>query len=653
MPKFSVKKPLTVFIAAVLIIVLGAISFVKMTPDLLPNIDMPYVVVMTAYPGASPEKVEEEVSKPLEQSLATLENIKNVSSISGENYSVVFLEFEDEVNMDTVSVDIMSNVDLIKGAWNENVATPFILKINPNMVPAVVAAVSFDGKDAKELSQFLSDQLLDELNGITGSAKVDTSGLITKTINVTISQEKIDKLNNKLLGGANSALANSQAQLLNGQKKLDKAKAELNKKKNDLAAAKEKAYDQVAQGKAEISEGLAQLSTLKTMVSMLEANAASLQSQIQLAEQGKLPGVNVSDLKAQLESTNSTLNSIKAMVGDLDQQISDLKKNYAEAEKGAMKAQDQFASFESQIEAGYKQIADGQAQLDQGKAQMREATAGALAQAGIAGYITMDSVASILKAQNFDMPAGYAASGEDKVLVSVGDELKTEKEIANMPLFNVPGIGNIKLKDVAAVALMDNSKDVYANINGRGGVLLTFSKQSNYATTTAANNIQDKFTELEEKYPGLHFTTLMSQGEYIYIIINAILESLLWGALFAIIILLLFLRRIKPTIITLLSIPISLTFAIVLMYFTGVTVNMMSLSGLAISVGMLVDNSVVVIENIYRFRKQGVPPKKAAVAGARQVSMAITASTLTTMCVFLPIVLLFLRCSGLSHRKDF
>lgn len=638
MPKFSVRKPLTVFVAVVLIIVLGVVSFIKMTPDLLPSIDMPYVVVMTTYPGASPEKVEEEVSKPLEQALSTLDNIKNVTSMSGENYSVVFMEFTNDVNMDTVSVDILSNIDLIKGAWSENVGDPFILKMNPNMIPVVVAAVSYDGKDAKKLSQFVNDELLDELDGITGSAKVDTSGLINTTINVTISQDKIDKLNNKLLGGANSQLANSQNQLLAGQKKLDQAKAELNKKKQDLAKAKEKAYDQVAQGKAQIDEGMAQLSTLKTMVSMLEMSTSTLKSQIQMAEQGKLPGANVSELKAQLETSESALTAIKTMVGDLDQQISDLKKTYVETEKGSMTAQDQFANFERQIDAGYQQIAQGQAQLDQGKAQMRAATQGALAQAGIAGYITMDSVAGILKAQNFDMPAGYVASGEDKVLVSVGDEVASEKEIANMPLFNIPGVGSIKLKDVATVAVIDNSKEVYANINGQGGVLLTFSKQSNFATTTAANNIEDKFKALEEKYDGLHFTTLMSQGEYIYIIINAILESLLWGALFAILILLLFLRKIKPTLITLLSIPISLTFAIVLMYFTGVTINMMSLSGLAISVGMLVDNSVVVIENTYRLRRQGVEPKKAAVAGAHQVAMAITSSTLTTICVFLPIV---------------
>ena len=131
---------------------------------------------------------------------------------------------------------------------------------------------------------------------------------------------------------------------------------------------------------------------------------------------------------------------------------------------------------------------------------------------------------------------------------------------------------------------------------------------------------------------------LMDQGDYIYLIVETILSSLLWGALFSVVVLFLFLRDWRPTVITLLSIPVSVIFAVVLMYFTGVTINMISLSGLAVSVGMLVDNSVVVIENIYRLRAKGATIVQAAVSGAQQVLGAVTASTLTTVCVFAPIV---------------
>ena len=144
--------------------------------------------------------------------------------------------------------------------------------------------------------------------------------------------------------------------------------------------------------------------------------------------------------------------------------------------------------------------------------------------------------------------------------------------------------------------------------------------------------------ELEEKYDGLKFMNLYSQGDYIAVIIGSVLQNLLMGAALAIIILFLFLRDIKPTVIVACSIPVSVIFAIVMMYFSGISLNMISLSGLAIGVGMLVDNSVVVIENIYRLRSKGISAPAAAVNGARQVAGAIAASTLTTICVFVPIV---------------
>lgn len=137
--KFSVKKPLTVLVAVILVLILGFVSFTSMTPDLLPNMDFPMAVLMTTYPGASSEEVETTVTKPLEQSMATLENINAVTSSSGENYSILFLEFNDSVNMDAISVDIREKISLIEGAWPESVGTPYLMKINPNILPVMIA----------------------------------------------------------------------------------------------------------------------------------------------------------------------------------------------------------------------------------------------------------------------------------------------------------------------------------------------------------------------------------------------------------------------------------------------------------------------------------------------------------------------------------
>ena len=205
-------------------------------------------------------------------------------------------------------------------------------------------------------------------------------------------------------------------------------------------------------------------------------------------------------------------------------------------------------------------------------------------------------------------------------------------------LCKLDGIGDIRLKDVAKVTKIDDSSDSYGRVNGNDAILLNVSKASTAGTSTVSKECNAKMKELEKKYSGLRFTNLMDQGEYIDLIIHSVLSNLLWGALLAIIVLIIFLRDLRPTAVVAFSIPLSVLFAIVLMYFTNITLNVISLSGLALGVGMLVDNSIVVIENIYRLRNKGVSAARAAVMGANQVAGAIFSSTLTTVCVFLPIV---------------
>ena len=181
------------------------------------------------------------------------------------------------------------------------------------------------------------------------------------------------------------------------------------------------------------------------------------------------------------------------------------------------------------------------------------------------------------------MPAGYVSENGADYLVSVGDTFSDISELRTPHGYGSEHrrpLEPIRLSDVADVEIADNSDETYAKINGSDGVLLVFSKQSSYSTAGVSGNIAARMAELEKQYDGLHFTSLMDQGDYIHLVINSILENLLLGAVFAILILFLFLRDIRPTFITLCSIPISVVFAVVLMYFSGVTLNMLSLSGL-------------------------------------------------------------------------
>lgn len=638
MPKFSVKKPMTVFVVVVIIVALGIVSTLNMTPDLLPSIDLPYVVVMTTYPGATPEEVESAVTRPLEKNLATLENLKSIQSISNANYSLIMLEFESDSNMDTAVVNTLQGVDLVEGTWDEEIGSPNILKINPTMMPIAVAAVSMEGTTTEKMSSFVKDTLMNQLEGTTGVASISAGGLIESKVNVVISEDKIEKLNQKLLEKANPELADARAELKDGMKQLKTAEAELSQSRAELEKKKGETYDQLAEASANLDAAVAQASALATQIKTLEGQKMAIETQIQQGAYGPELGVSLEDLQSQLSDVSTQLSMLQMDSTAAEDQVSQLKEAYQQAERGSYTAMDSFDDAYAQLDQAQSRISSQKAKLNSAMDQLDEAGNSTLLKEGLSSMITTDMVSGVLQGQNFSMPAGYVQSSDNRYLVSIGDKLENTEDLKELYLFAADGLGDVYLEDVADVFLSDNSDAVYASINGQPGVLLTFSKQSNYATATVSDHLKDKFAELEEEYEGLTFTSLMDQGDYIYLIIRSIMSSLGWGALFAVLILFLFLRDLKPTFTTLLSIPISIVFALVMMYFSGVTLNMISLSGLAVAVGMLVDNSIVVIENIFRLRRSGVPAAKAAVTGAKQVAGAITSSTLTTICVFVPIV---------------
>ena len=253
----------------------------------------------------------------------------------------------------------------------------------------------------------------------------------------------------------------------------------------------------------------------------------------------------------------------------------------------------------------------------------------------------MTTLQQLIYAQNFSMPAGYIEGGDgddNRYIVKVGDAFADADELKNMVLCNVDGIGDVRLSDVAEVEMTDNADDAYAKVDKNRAVLLSLYKSSTSSTSTVSNASSAAMETMMAENEGLHLTPIMDQGDYIKLIVNSVLSNLIEGAALAIIVLALFLKDLRPTIVVAISMPLSVLFAIVLMYFTGITFNILSLSGLALGVGMLVDNSVVVIENIYRLRGRGVPAARASVQGARQVAGSIVSSTLTTICVFLPLV---------------
>ncbi len=223
------------------------------------------------------------------------------------------------------------------------------------------------------------------------------------------------------------------------------------------------------------------------------------------------------------------------------------------------------------------------------------------------GSAKLDTAQAQFYAQNFSMPAGYIKVGEEKVSVKVGEKFIDLQALENLMLVDmgIDGVEPVYLKDVADFSIKDNADESFVKINGNDGIVLSFQKSSVASTSQVSKNITAAIKEFSEKTEGLHISKLMDQGDYINMIINSVLANLVYGGITALIVLAVFLKSVRPTVIIAFSIPLSLLFAIVLMYFSGVTLNMISLAGLALAVGMLVDNSIVVIENIYRLRSMG------------------------------------------------
>lgn len=790
MEKFSVKKPFTILVMVVAIIILGFVSLSGMTTDLLPKMSLPYLLVITTYPGASPEKVESSVSEPVESALGSISGVKNVYSMSYENYGIVELEFADGTDMDSAMVKVSSALDSVKSALPEECGSPNIMEISMDMMASVYLAASYEGKDIQETSRFVEDTLIPYLERQEGVTSISDIGIVENSISVDLNQDKIDVLNEKILAKTNDAfadavdqlndakkqlleseqkLADSTQELVDGQKdiddgrtKLDDAQKELDEQKEKLEDAKDSLEDQKKDTEnklATASQALDQLNALQTDLLTLQAQEASLKATItqiekSLEEQGKttndIPDVvagldqmstvltsslmNLTDqnstyVNSALAAANpamslhrlgideatwdtltpegrkellqktaagyqtqkallsgykdyvSSLNSLQVEKAGVQAAVSaaeaELKKSgvsYTDIEKAKIEAAAGFGAASAQISSGQstlnsaqttldsnkesldsaqdqitegwdsiadakKQLADGWDQYNTSLENFEVQKAEALRNANADQLVNMQTLSQLIYAQNFAMPAGYLDDAEDNSwLLKVGSNYESVDELSNIVLTNIEDIGDVRLCDVADITVIDNADDSYARLNGQSAVVLSVFKSSTAGTNEVSKNIAAAISQLEEQYPGLSVLTLMDQGDYITMIINGVLQSMIVGAALAILILALFLKDVKPTIVVAVSIPLSVLTALILMYFTGISLNMMSLSGLALGIGMLVDNSIVVIENIYRLRSKGVGAARAAVQGTKQVAGAIIASTLTTVCVFLPMV---------------
>ncbi|MGN1073880.1 MAG: efflux RND transporter permease subunit, partial [Eubacteriales bacterium] len=694
--KFSVRKPFTVLVAVILVIVLGVVSYMNMTPDLLPEIELPYVVVMTTYVGATPEAVESEVTRPIERSLSTLDNVDSITSTSGANYSVVFLQFTEDADLDYTALAIREKLTQLSGTWSDDVGTPTIMKISPDLMPVSVAAVSREGYDTVALSSFVEDELLTRLEGVEGIAGVNASGLVSNVIEVRIDPDKLEEVNARLRAEAERQLDDAKAELeqnraeaqdklgelSGGETEIADGRQQLAEKQESIAAelaAAEQELDSkkqsILEARMELVSKLSELSGTLDEIDQALSGYRSIQSNIEKAEfareQGNAAAENLTALSgqiAELEKTREAMlagaaamgfageeaeaflrenseeyRTLTAALDEIDgvlaaagtdrahlgesietakktaetaaqsletidaglaaqgldrdtlataiAQLEDSRSTAAaaqealsakldELEQGSAAVDDALAALAAQqsaasgelnaamtelivneksLASARTQLEDALAQIDDALESLEDAREETLERADVTDAVTMSTVAQILAAQNFSMPAGYAGG----TLVSVEGTIDDVETLRGLLLFELDGAGEVRLADVAEVTLRDNSDESYARINGKDGVLLSFTKQSDVPTATASKNLANTLDKLEQEYGGLRFDTLMDQGDYIRLIVRSVLENLVLGAALAILLLLFFLRDIRPTFVVACAIPLSVTFAIV------------------------------------------------------------------------------------------
>ena len=771
---------------------MGFVSLTHLSMDLLPEIDLPFLIVITAYPGASPEKIEDTVTVPIENTLGTINGVKNVSSSSSDDYSLVQLEFEDGTDMNAATVRVSGALNQLESSLPEGTMTPNILEISLDMFATMYVAVEREGYDIYELTDFVNYEVIPYISRQDGVASVTTVGLVEKSIQVELNQDKIDDLNEDILEETNDALADAQEMLDDANESLDDAQSQLDSAQagfgdtfssalfSQMDIQSEDMADDLKDGIALLRDRLSALSdgldsaststdaslssaqdrvdsTLETLNAALklqtdaqeiltaaQENAATTQTNLDestfaedsaeylallqavsdaqtdltLAQQsydeasdevasaqadyddavealtqasmeglGLTPeqaalliedindlnedlddasddinGDSVTDLVTSTTNLASLLSRASLIIGQIRTadplgSMADSLDNADESLAGMNDMVDSIPEMltglqtmtsgltQAQLDAavGFStaavQLADAKTQLDAAQAQYDAAREEALKNANVDDFITPQTLSQLIYAQNFSMPIGYIDDAEDNSwLLRVGDEFGSAEDIASSLLMDNDIIGTIRLEDIADISVIDNANDSYTKLNGSDGIILCVYKSSSSGTNDVSKLCNKAFETLSEEYPGMHTINLVDQGVYIDMIVESVFQSIIIGALLAIVILALFLKDVKPTIVVAISIPLSVLLAIVLMYFTGLELNMMTLSGLALGIGMLVDNSVVVMENIFRLRGKGLPAARAAVQGAKQVRGSIIASTLTTVCVFFPAV---------------
>ena len=516
MEKFSVKKPFTILVAVIMVLLLGFVSITNLQTNLLPDISTPYLMVVTVYPGASPERVESEVSDVMENALGTVSGVENITATSAENYSLLLMKFAEGTDMNSAMVKTSNKVDQTASSLPGTCLTPSIIEYSLNMNAFMTVAVSREGSDVYDLSDFVDNTLVPYVGRTGGVSSVSANGLIEKMVQVQLNQDKIDEVNGRLLELIDTQLADARAQLDDAEAQIAGGRAEYEKQLKNFGNTVSDTV--MAQMGTEVADAVTvvrdQAQALLNSVNQLigVVNEPEIQQALidvrdglqRVVDQFNQTGMRdidslieiVGELRDITDKLTNALQELQGRLGTSDGTVSDLADELEVSNSlstiyktldEVIKAMDnvpglmnQFSvalgSYSSQQLSAYMQftearekLKDYENQLEDAKQLYEETKEKALASADVAKQLDIKTLAQLIYAQNFSMPAGYVAdkSGESWLL-KVGEEYDSVSDIEGALLLHVDGFGDVRLSDVADVAVIDNADALgLDNPNGR------------------------------------------------------------------------------------------------------------------------------------------------------------------------------------------
>ena len=444
--QFAINRPATIIILIAALIIIGVMSVAQMPTDLLPEMDLPYAAVITTYPGAGPEEVEEQVSKPIENAVATVSDIDTLMSQSSANSSMVIIGFNYGTNMDSAMADIRDKISMAESYLPDEVDKPMVMKIDPTIMPVMAVTIGSDQLSLAQLQTIAEDNIEPRLARISSVASVT------------------------ILGG--------------------------------------------------------------------------LEREVRIA---------VDPVKAQ---------------------------NYG---------------------------------------------------------LSLNQISSFLKSENYNMSSGDISYGERKYFIRSLQEFENVEDIGQVALTTATG-SKIQLKEVASITEGYKEVEQLTRVNQKAAVSLLVQKATDGNTVEACSGVKAEMEKIQNEIGDkVKAEIVMDQSKFINESINSTARTLMEGALLAVLIIFLFMRNLRSTVIVGMAIPLSLMATFIVLFYNGSTLNSITLGGLALGIGRMIDDSIVVFENIYRHRSLGLPAREAALKGTSEVGGAVLASTLTLIAVFLPI----------------